>query len=231
MTDITVITVDGPSGVGKGTVSRCMADRLGFHLLDSGAIYRLCALAASKQSIPETDAEALRALALSMDIRFDAGANGTTMAWLDQENVTEHIRLEAVGEAASRIAAIGEVRSALVDKQRAFAQPPGLVADGRDMGTTIFPAATAKVFLDASAEERARRRYKQLKGKGDGVSLARLFRDICERDERDRNRSASPLRPAVGAVVIDTTALSIDEVVERVLEIVRRRGIELRSQN
>ncbi len=225
MSEVKIITIDGPSGVGKGTVSRAVADRLGFHLLDSGALYRLCAVAALKQSVSLDDDGALAELARSMQVRFDADT-----VWLGAEDVSGDIRRETVGEVASKIAAIGEVRAALLDKQRAFAAPPGLVADGRDMGSTIFPAAAAKVFLDASAAERAQRRYKQLKGKGISVSLTRLFRDICERDERDRSRSASPLRPAPGAAVIDTTELSIDAVVVRVFEIVERSGIDTRPQ-
>lgn len=219
---VPVIAIDGPSASGKGTVARRVAERLGFHFLDSGAIYRLAALAALRAGMDLDDAAALAALAGTLDIRF-AGEE----ILLGGERVTDAIRTEECGNAASRVAACPGVRSALLERQRAFRKAPGLVADGRDMGTVVFPDARAKVFLEASPEERASRRYKQLKRKGLHASLPELLREVAERDARDRGRSVSPLRAADDAVVVDTTSMSVDAVVARVLEVARNAFLEV----
>jgi len=214
-----VITIDGPSGSGKGTVARRVAERLGWHLLDSGALYRLVAYAALRQGLaPGDEAEHAR-IALRLDVRFGADATGHEQIWLAGEEVNAAIRTEQAGDGASKVAAMPSVRAALLDRQRAFLQPPGLVADGRDMGTVIFPTAGLKIFLTASAEERARRRYNQLKDKGLGANLAALSLEIAERDRRDASRPVAPLRPAADAQIIDSTSMSIDAVVARVLEL------------
>lgn len=208
-----IVTIDGPSGSGKGTISRLLAERLGFHMLDSGALYRVLGLAAERHGVSPEDTAALMALALNLNLDFQGEA-----ILLDGEDVSGLIRTETAGNAASRVAAVPEVRSALLDWQRACAREPGLVADGRDMGTVVFPEAQVKIFLTASAEERAKRRYNQLKGKGIDVSLAGLVADIRERDERDRNRSVAPLKAATAALEVESTAMSIDEVLEQVME-------------
>jgi len=215
---IPVITVDGPGGAGKGTIAQALAHRLGWHFLDSGALYRLVALAADWHGIDPDDESALVPLAGHLDVRFVAPEEGEEEArvYLEGEEVTSAIRTEAVGAGASRVAALPAVREALLGRQRDFRQHPGLVADGRDMGTTIFPEAPLKLFLTASAEERARRRYNQLSDKGLDVTLAGLAEEIRERDRRDSERSASPLRPAEDAVVVDTTDRDIPAVLARV---------------
>ena len=211
-----VITIDGPTASGKGTITRLLAQRLGWHILDSGALYRLVALAARKHSIPFDDAESLRPLAAHLDVEFVVDENsGEIVTLLEGEDVTRELRTETCGNDASQVAQIPAVREALLERQRAFRQPPGLVADGRDMGTVVFPDAVLKIFLTASAEERARRRYNQLKDKGLGVTMRGLLDEIAERDARDRERSASPLVPAEDAIQLDTSELSIDEVVDR----------------
>ncbi|RMF98618.1 MAG: (d)CMP kinase [Gammaproteobacteria bacterium] len=210
-----VIAIDGPGGAGKGTASRLVAGRLGWHLLDSGALYRLVALAALRAGVPLDDPGRLAALARGLDIEFLTADDRVLLAG---EDVTAAIRDEACSQAASQVAAIPAVRSALAERQRAFRRPPGLVADGRDMGTVIFPDAGLKVFLTASVEERARRRYKQLKEKGIDVSLPALSRELAERDRRDAEREVAPLRPSPDARVLDTTQMTIDAVVARILE-------------
>jgi cytidylate kinase len=218
-----IITIDGPSGSGKGTVSRAVAQALGWALLDSGALYRLVALAARRAGVDLADAAPLATLAGALDIKFGFDAAGEEVVWLAGHDVTRAIRTEAAGNDASKVAALPAVRSALLDRQRRFAAPPGLVADGRDMGTVVFPWAGAKIFLTASAEERAARRHKQLKEKGVTANLAALSLEIAERDERDRTRAASPLVASTDAVLLDTTGLPVTTVVNRVLEIARGR--------
>ncbi|RYG86028.1 (d)CMP kinase [bacterium] len=222
---VPVLTIDGPSGSGKGTISRRVADRLGWELLDSGALYRLVAVGAGRAGLPEDDVAAHAAFARSMQVRFSVGPAGEEQIWLAGEEVTNLVRSEAAGNGASRVAALEPVRGALLQRQRDFARPPGLVADGRDMGTVVFPAAQLKIFLTASAEERARRRHNQLKDKGSGVSLAALSREIAERDERDMRRSTAPLKPAEDALVVDSTALDIDQVVAQVMRLAAERGL------
>ena len=213
-----VLTIDGPSGSGKGTIARQVANQLGWHLLDSGALYRLVALDASKQGIKYDDANALADLAASLDVTFLVGENGNEQIMLSGEDVSAAVRSEEVGIGASSVAVIPAVREALLGRQRAFRQPPGLVADGRDMGTHVFADAPLKVFLTASAEERAKRRHKQLKDKGIDVSLAAVSRDIVDRDRRDSERSVAPLRPAEDARVLDSTGKPIEEVTQTVLD-------------
>src|ERR1700739_3604262 len=220
-----IVTIDGPSGSGKGTISRAVAVRVGWHLLDSGALYRLVALAGLEHGVKPDDVEGHARFAASMDVRFDVGSGGEERVILAGEEVTGQIRSEEAGQGASRVAAWPGVRSALLQRQRAFAQPPGLVADGRDMGTVVFPAADLKIFLTASAGERALRRYKQLKDKGSDVSLAALSREITERDLRDSTRAGAPLKPAPDAEVIESTALSIGQVVERIMASGRRLAL------
>ncbi len=211
-----VITIDGPTASGKGTITRLVAQRLGWHILDSGALYRLVALAARKHSIAFDDAESLRPLAAHLDVEFVVDEDsGEIVTLLEGEDVTQELRTETCGNDASRVASVPAVREALLERQRAFRQAPGLVADGRDMGTVVFPDAVLKIFLTASAEERARRRYNQLKDKGLGVSMRGLLDEIAERDARDRERTASPLVAAEDAVQLDTSELTIDEVVDR----------------
>jgi cytidylate kinase len=214
---IPVITIDGPSGSGKGTIARRVAERLGWHLLDSGALYRLVGLAALHRGISTDDHAACGQVAADLDVRFGSDAQGHEQIWLAGEEVSAAIRTEAAGDRASQVAAIPAVRDALLDRQRRFAEPPGLVADGRDMGTVVFPYSPLKIYLTASAEERARRRHKQLKDKGIDVSLAALSREVAERDQRDSSRAIAPLKPAADAVTIDSTSMPIDAVVEKVL--------------
>ncbi len=219
---VPVLTVDGPSGAGKGTVSQAVVRELGWHFLDSGALYRLTGLYCLRQGVDPVNAEVVAALAAALPADFRVDDDGEHVL-LDGEDVGREIRTEEVGGLASRVAAIPEVRQALLERQRSFRRPPGLVADGRDMGTVVFPDAPAKVFLTASPEERAKRRYNQLKGLGGSVSLADLSREIAERDERDASRATAPLKPAPDAEFIDTTDMSIDAVVERVVRYVRDR--------
>lgn len=224
-TGIPVITIDGPSGSGKGTISQLVAGQAGWHFLDSGALYRLVALAANRTGVATDDVAALAALALELDVVFEPSPALEAVVTLSGEDVSRAIRGEEIGVLASRVAAIPEVREALLARQRGFAQRPGLVADGRDMGTVVFPTAALKIFLTASAEERAARRYKQLKDKGESVSLARLLADIKARDERDSQRAASPLKPAADALVLDSTDMTIEEVQLRILAEAGKRGL------
>lgn len=225
MTAAPVVTIDGPSGSGKGTISRAVAARAGWHLLDSGALYRLVALAGLRASLPAGDVAGHARLAATLDAQFTTAAGGEERVSLAGSDVTAQIRSQEAGQGASRVASWPEVRQALLERQRAFARPPGLVADGRDMGTVVFPQAALKVFLTASLEERAWRRYKQLKDKGSDVSLPALSREITERDLRDSTRAVAPLKPAPDAEVIDSTGLSIEQVVERVMASGRRRAL------
>ena len=220
-----IVTIDGPSGSGKGTVSRAVARHVGWHLLDSGALYRLVALAGTRAGLPEGDAPAHAALAVNMDVAFGAAADGSERVWLAGRDVTADIRSEEAGRGASKVAAWPQVRQALLARQRAFAGPPGLVADGRDMGTVVFPGARLKIFLTATPQERALRRYKQLKDKGSDVSLPALSREIAERDSRDQTREVAPLKAAPDACVIDSTGLPVDSVVGRVLELMATRHL------
>jgi cytidylate kinase len=223
VSDTPVITIDGPSGSGKGTVSRAVARALGWGLLDSGALYRLVALAARRAGVPLDDVRALSRLAARFDIRFGAGPGDEEVVWLNGAEVTRDIRTEAAGNDASKVAALPPVRAALLERQRAFAVPPGLVADGRDMGTVVFPGARVKIFLTASLDERALRRHNQLKEKGVAATLAALSLEIAERDRRDISRSASPLVASADAVLLDTTGMPVNAVVERVLAVARGR--------
>jgi CMP/dCMP kinase len=213
-----VATIDGPSGSGKGTISRAVAQRIGWHLLDSGALYRLVALAGTRAGVAAGDPELHARLARGMQVLFGSGPGGAEQVRLEGEDVTAAIRTEAAGQGASRVAAWPQVRSALLERQRAFADFPGLIADGRDMGTVVFPGAALKIFLTATPEERALRRHKQLKDKGSDVSLPALSREIAERDLRDQTRQVAPLRPASDACVIDSTGRAVEEIVGQVLE-------------
>jgi len=215
---VPVIAIDGPSGSGKGTIARRVAGALGWHLLDSGALYRLVGLAARKAGVALDDAARLAQITLDLDVEFDSNSRGEERIRLDGDDVSLEVRTEEAGAGASAVAAVPAVREALLERQRAFRRPPCLVADGRDMGTQVFPDASLKVFLTASAEERARRRHKQLKDKGLNVSLAALSRDIEDRDRRDSERSVAPLRPAEDARILDSSGQSIEAVTQTVLD-------------
>ena len=214
-----VLALDGPGGAGKGTVGRSVAARLGWHYLDSGALYRVAALAGIRREIESADVETLAGIIPDLDIVFDG-----KRVLLDGSDVTLDLRTEEVGHRASAVASAPVIRAALIERQRAFRTAPGLVADGRDMGTVVFPDAAVKVFLDASLEERAQRRYKQLKEQGFNANLIRLTDELRKRDERDANRSVAPLKPAADAVVVDTTGHPVEWVVERLLSLVRAAG-------
>ncbi|MDP3846166.1 MAG: (d)CMP kinase [Pseudomonas sp.] len=221
-----VICIDGPSGSGKGTIAGLVARKLGWCLLDSGALYRLLAFAARNHGVDLTNEEALKLLAAHLDVQFiAAGESHGQQIILEGEDVTDAIRNEQVGAGASQVAALPAVREALLQRQQAFREMPGLVADGRDMGTVVFPDAPLKIFLTASADERARRRYLQLKAKGDDVSLSSLLEEIRTRDERDTQRAVAPLKPAADALQLDSTELSIEQVLERILSEVAVRDI------
>jgi len=222
---VKIITVDGPSGSGKGTVSRILAKQLGFHYLDSGALYRLLGLVAVRHHIDFSRTTDLSKLAENMDVRFEALANGHNRVLLEGEDVTQELRTEETGALASNVASIQAVRDALLIRQREFAKAPGLIADGRDMGTKVFPNAQLKIFLTASIEERASRRYKQLLEKGESVSLRALEEQVRLRDERDMNRKSSPLAIATDAVEVDTSDLTIQEAVDRVQNLAILRGL------
>jgi len=228
--DIPVLTIDGPSGSGKGTICALVAQELGWHLLDSGALYRLVALGAMRHDIELTDEAALAAYAAELDVQFELQPDGSApRILLEGEVVGDALRTEACGNAASKVAALEAVREALLQRQRDFQRSPGLVADGRDMGTVVFPQADVKIFLTASVDERAQRRYKQLKEKGISANLPDLLTEIAERDARDAERSVSPLKPAADAVMLDTTSLTINEVRDKVLGLCRERFEQLRQ--
>ena len=215
---VPVIAIDGPSGSGKGTIARRVAEALGYHLLDSGALYRLIAVAANNSGIALDDSQAVVRIARQLDVRFDTQADGSERIWLADKDVTLEVRRESTGAGASTVAANAALREVLLERQRAFQKAPGLVADGRDMGTHVFTSAALKIFLTASAGERAKRRYKQLKDKGINVSLAALSRDIEDRDRRDSERSVAPLRPAPDARILDSSGKSIETVTQVILD-------------
>lgn len=222
---VPVLTIDGPSGSGKGTIAERAARRLGWHLLDSGALYRLVAYAAVARETRLDDEPALAAVARDLDVVFGTEGGSVGRVDLEGEDVSAGIRTEQCGENASRVAAMPSVRDALLERQRAFRRPPGLVADGRDMGTVVFPDAGLKIYLTASLDERAERRYKQLIGKGIGVNLARLVADIAERDQRDQSRDVAPLQAADDAVAIDTTGVDVEVALQRVMAAAQARGM------
>ncbi|MCO7245130.1 (d)CMP kinase [Halomonas sp. Mc5H-6] len=219
-----VLTIDGPGGAGKGTISGLIADRLNWHLLDSGALYRLTAQAAVKHQVALDDEAALAQLAQALDVAFPV-ENGQPRTLLEGEDVSRAIRTEQAGERASQVAALPAVRQALLERQRDFCQAPGLVADGRDMGTVVFPDASLKIFLTASAAERARRRHQQLQEAGVDASLSSLLKEIQARDARDMHRNVAPLKPADDAITLDTTCLSIPEVVDQLTELLAQQGL------
>ncbi len=219
-----VITIDGPSGSGKGTICRMLAQTLGWHLLDSGALYRLLAMAAKNHSVAFEDEATLEVLAGHLDAQFITDElDGRTQTILEGEDVTDTMRTEEWGNAASIVGALPAVRQALLDRQRAFREWPGLIADGRDMGTVIFPDAQLKIFLVASREERAKRRFLQLQGKGIKANIEQILDDIVERDDRDIKRAVAPLKPAADAMLIDTTGVDVDDVLHRVMQQVEKR--------
>ena len=219
-----VICIDGPSGAGKGTLSQRLAADLGWHLLDSGALYRVVGFAGRLAAVSLQDSDAVAGIARSLDVDFEPTDGGVSV-WLAGEDVTAHLRTEEGGRDASMVAALPAVREALLLRQRQLARPPGLIADGRDMGTVVFPRAPLKIFLTASAEARAERRFHQLQGMGESVSLARLLTDIQQRDVRDQSRSVSPLVPAEDAIIIDSTELSADEVLQAARDLAAARDL------
>lgn len=223
---VPIITIDGPSGTGKGTISLLLAQKLGWNYLDSGAIYRILSYAAQKSEIDLTNEKTLVELALSLKIRFDIASDQTTLVYLDNEDITQAIRSEACGQSASMIASKPAVRAALLERQRQFAIAPGLVTDGRDMGTVVFPNADLKIYLFASSKERAKRRFLQLQEKGSNVSLAQVIEELEKRDQRDFSRVHAPLRPAKNAVEIDTTSMNAVQVYNNVLQLVEQHNVQ-----
>ena len=219
-----VICIDGPSGAGKGTLSQRLATDLGWHLLDSGALYRVVGFAGRLAAVSLEDSDAVAGIARSLDVDFEPTDGGVSV-WLAGEDVTAHLRTEEGGRDASTVAALPAVREALLLRQQELARPPGLIADGRDMGTVVFPRAPLKIFLTASAGARAERRFHQLQGMGESVSLARLLTDIQQRDARDQSRTVSPLVPAEDAIIIDSTALSADEVLQAARDLAAARNL------
>lgn len=220
-----VLTIDGPSGAGKGSLAQLISKKLGWHLLDSGALYRLTALSAQKQGVSLSDESLLAEIASSLEVEFKPSAFGEPVqVFLFGKDVTRELRLETTGNNASKIAPLGAVRAALLQRQKDFLKPPGLVADGRDMGTVVFPDAKYKIYLSASAQARAERRYKQLKDKGEDVKIAPLLKEIEDRDQRDIGRENAPLKPAVDALLIDSTDFSIEEVLNKVIEFMESKS-------
>ena len=219
-----VICIDGPSGAGKGTLSQRLATDLGWHLLDSGALYRVVGFAGRLAAVSLEDSDAVAGIGRSLDVDFEPTDSGVSV-WLAGEDVTAHLRTEEGGRDASTVAALPAVREALLLRQQELARPPGLIADGRDMGTVVFPWAPLKIFLTASAGARAERRFHQLQGMGESVSLARLLTDIQQRDARDQSRTVSPLVPAEDAIIIDSTTLSVDEVLQAALDLTAARNL------
>jgi len=221
--NVPIITLDGPSGTGKGTLCHMLAEHLGWHFLDSGALYRVLAYAVALQKIDFNEVDKLVACAHALNVRFAVDAEKNSQVLLDKKDIYQQIRTEQCGQDASKIAVIAQVREALLARQRAFAIPPGLVTDGRDMGTVVFPDADLKIYLDASGPERAARRYLQLKDKGNDVSLAQVIEELNKRDARDTARACAPLRPAEDAVLVDTTGLTIVQSFNNVLQLVDKR--------
>jgi cytidylate kinase len=225
MTQVPVLAIDGPGGAGKGTICQLVAKKLGWHLLDSGALYRLTALAASKHGVALDNEKSVAVLAKHLDVQFIPQDDGLVHTLLEGENVSADIRTEKVGGMASQVAALPAVRQALLERQRDFAQAPGLVADGRDMGTVVFTDAPVKIFLTASAEERAKRRFLQLQEKGVEADIEVILRDIQERDERDMNREVAPLKPAIDSLVVESTNMSIEQVLDVVMTELKRTNL------
>lgn len=225
--NVPVITLDGPSGTGKGTISQMLANELSWHYLDSGAIYRVFALSVQQQQIEPDDIPKLIDTARQLELEFKVHENKSAEVYLNQKNVSAEIREEACGQLASKLASIQEVRLALLDRQRHFAKKPGLVTDGRDMGTVVFPDAPLKIYLDASPEERALRRFKQLKEKNIDVTLSQVVDELNTRDSRDKQRAHSPLAPAIDAKIIDTTSMKIVQVFNSVLNLVKRKSFDV----
>jgi cytidylate kinase len=222
---VPVLTIDGPGGAGKGTICQMVAKQLGWHLLDSGALYRLTALAAQKHGVALDNESSVAVLAKHLDVQFMPQDEGLVNTILEGEDVSGDIRTEEVGAMASKVAALPEVRQALLERQRDFAQAPGVVADGRDMGTVVFPRAPVKIYLTASAEERAKRRFLQLQEKGKAADIEKILSEIVERDERDMNREVAPLKPAIDALVVESTNMSIEQVLDVVITELQRAQI------